>query len=206
MRASVQVFSGRATEPVWFLKLWRKQSVSTLIKGCVPVGTINRSKQLQTFVEKGWRREVSVEYILEFPFFVSKSIFESLFWSTSTMGRTQYTNPWVLKEHTQVTGCMAVEAGRANLYAQVPTLSRILYGPNNLKASLGQGRFTTEDCTYGCSLRYTWSPTVYSLSERWRLACNFMWFYVLARWTLSCSRWAWRSHSSGEKNAFNPGL
>jgi hypothetical protein len=40
---------------------------------------------------------------LESSFFVSKSIFKSLYLSTSIMGRTRYTNPWVPKGHTHVT-------------------------------------------------------------------------------------------------------
>jgi hypothetical protein len=43
-----------------------------------------------------------VEYGLEFPFFVSKSIFESLYLSTSIIGRTRYTNPWVPEGRTHV--------------------------------------------------------------------------------------------------------
>jgi hypothetical protein len=45
---------------------------------------------------------VLVEYGLEPSFFVSKSISESLFRSTSLMGRTRYTNPWVPEGHTHV--------------------------------------------------------------------------------------------------------
>jgi hypothetical protein len=45
---------------------------------------------------------VLVEYVLNFPLFISKSIFESLFRSTSIMGRTWYTNPWVSEGHTHV--------------------------------------------------------------------------------------------------------
>jgi hypothetical protein len=39
---------------------------------------------------------------LEPSFFVSKSIFESLYLSTSMMGRTRYTNPWVPEGHTHI--------------------------------------------------------------------------------------------------------
>jgi hypothetical protein len=39
---------------------------------------------------------------LEPSFFVPKSIFESLDLSTSMMGRTRYTNPWVPKGQTHV--------------------------------------------------------------------------------------------------------
>jgi hypothetical protein len=47
---------------------------------------------------------ILVEYVFEPSFFVSKSIFESLYLSTSLMGRTRYTNPWVPEGHTHVTG------------------------------------------------------------------------------------------------------
>jgi hypothetical protein len=46
---------------------------------------------------------VIVEYGLEPSFFVSKLISESLYLSTSLMGQTRYTNPWVPKGHTHVT-------------------------------------------------------------------------------------------------------
>jgi hypothetical protein len=46
---------------------------------------------------------VLVEYGLESSFFVFKSIFESLYLSTSLMGRTRYTNLWVPEGHTLVT-------------------------------------------------------------------------------------------------------
>jgi hypothetical protein len=45
---------------------------------------------------------VLVEYELEPSFFASKSIFKSLYRSTSLMGRTRYTNPWVPEGHTYV--------------------------------------------------------------------------------------------------------
>jgi hypothetical protein len=45
---------------------------------------------------------VLVEYGLEPAFFVSKSIFESLYLSTSLMGRTWYTNLWVPEGHIHV--------------------------------------------------------------------------------------------------------
>jgi hypothetical protein len=51
---------------------------------------------------------VLVEYVLEPSFFVSKSIFESLCLSTSIMGRTRYTNPWVPKGHIHVTQQLGV--------------------------------------------------------------------------------------------------
>jgi hypothetical protein len=43
-----------------------------------------------------------VEYELEHSFFVFKSIFESLYLSTSIMDRTRYTNLWVPEGHTHV--------------------------------------------------------------------------------------------------------
>jgi hypothetical protein len=45
---------------------------------------------------------VLVEYGLEPSFFYSKLTFESLFLSSSLMGRTRYINPWVPKGHTLV--------------------------------------------------------------------------------------------------------
>jgi hypothetical protein len=45
---------------------------------------------------------VLVEYGLESSFFYSKSTFESLYLSTSLMGRTRYTNPRVPEGHTLV--------------------------------------------------------------------------------------------------------
>jgi hypothetical protein len=51
---------------------------------------------------------IPVEYGLEPSFFYSKSIFESLFWSISIMGRTRYTNLRVPKGHSLITGPWAV--------------------------------------------------------------------------------------------------
>jgi hypothetical protein len=56
---------------------------------------------------------VLVEYWLEPSFFVSKSIFESLLRSTSLMGQTRYTNPWVPKGHTHVSIRQGTPATRA---------------------------------------------------------------------------------------------
>jgi hypothetical protein len=58
---------------------------------------------------------VLVKYVLELPFFVPKSIFESLYLSTSIMGRTRYTNLWVPEGHTHVTMRMVAEMVVAEL-------------------------------------------------------------------------------------------